>query len=189
MIGQSIFGSDQQKLRSELASIPYATIGVRVGGGPQTILMLATQRENTLLWTSKSQIVIETQSGRVSRSTGLPHDLAAISDNSGDPLAASAKKLVGATPSSRYVDFTDRRGKHNLVHSVLTPQGREDIEILETSVATVHFVERSFCTTLGWEFVDEFWADYKSGFIWRSVQHIHPDMAAVEIETFRPPAS
>jgi hypothetical protein len=191
MAGQSldVFGGGQSITFDQVASIPYATIGIRAGDGPQALLVLATRTGDTLLWTSAAHIAIETQAGRITRTSGLPHDLSATSIVGTDPLQAGLQHLQGEATASRYADFADRNAYQNLVLSSVATTGVEEIEILGTRLKTLHAVERGSCAALGWEFTNEYWADIRSGFIWRSSQRVHPDLFAVELEVFRPPAT
>src|SRR5580698_5344419 len=54
MAAQSIavFGAKPSITLDQVASIPYATIGVRLGDGPQTLLVLATRTGDSFFWTS-----------------------------------------------------------------------------------------------------------------------------------------
>ena len=43
--------------REQAAAVPYASIGVRSNGNPELLLVLATDNDGDLLWTSASRIV------------------------------------------------------------------------------------------------------------------------------------
>lgn len=171
----------------QVASVPFASLGVRVGDGPQTLLVLATSSGNSTLWTSASHIALEIQSGRITRTAGLPHDLSATVVSGTDPLISGLQHLIAPAAIKRSLDFVDRRAFGVLVESTVSPAGSAEIDVLGTKVRTVRAVERANCATLGWSFENSYWADPGSGLVWRSVQSIHPDLAPVEIDVFRPP--
>ena len=41
---------------------------------------------------------------------------------------------------------------------------------------------------LDWSFENTFWVDIRSGFAWKSVQHISPELPPIEIEILKPAA-
>ena len=63
--------------REQAAQVPFATIGVRVDGGAQSMLVLATETGGDLLWTSAARVALVTRAGRVLQSAGFRENLAA----------------------------------------------------------------------------------------------------------------
>ncbi len=63
----------------------------------------------------------------------------------------------------------------------------ETISILGSALATMRVMQNCDAPGLGWSFIDTFWIDAKSGFVWRSIQHVHPKLDELHIEIFRPP--
>ena len=59
----------------QAATIPYATIGIRLDDGPQGLLVLATDVSGDRFWTSGQHIALRTRAGRIVQSVGLGHDL------------------------------------------------------------------------------------------------------------------
>ncbi len=57
--------------RDDAARVPYASIGVRIDGGPQILLVLATATGPDLLWTSGAQVAIVTRGGRILKTAGF----------------------------------------------------------------------------------------------------------------------
>ena len=62
----------------------------------------------------------------------------------------------------------------------------ERITILGQAITTMRVDENCDSSSLKWRFVDSYWLDPKTGFVWRSQQHISPG-EMVETEIFRPP--
>jgi hypothetical protein len=121
------------------------------------------------------------------RTAGLPHDLSATAASGADPLALGLQTLRDTAQAQRVLDFADRNLLGNVVVSNFSPVGPADIDVLGTPIRTVHALEQCSCATLSWNFTNEYWADVKTGLVWRSMQHIHPDLDVVEVELFRPP--
>lgn len=189
MLAQSLnpFSGGSATTLAEVAGVPFASLGVRVGGGRQTLLVLAAQTGSSTLWTSSSHIALEIQAGRILRTAGLPHDLSATDLSEPDPLQAGLQNLRAPARAKRALDFVDRKLFGIVVESTLTPAGPAEIDVLGTPVKTVHAVESCSSAALAWTFANEYWADIAGGQVWRSSQFIHPDLDAVEIELFRPP--
>jgi hypothetical protein len=190
MLGQSlkILPEKSSVTLDEVAGTPFASLGVRVGSGPQTMLVLATRDGGATVWTSASHIALEVQYGRIQRTAGLPQNLSATVFTGSDPLGALAT-LQAPADTMRSLDFADRNAFGIVVNSTINPAGSADVDILGTRIACIHAVEHCTCKALNWTFTNEYWADTHAGRVWRSTQFIHPDLDSVEIELFRPPRS
>ena len=172
----------------QAASVPYASIGVRIGDGQQAMLVLASDSGQTQLWTSKAHIAISTRAGRVIETAGLPKNLSAtVFAGLSDPLPEFLRQAV-ATPVSeiRNVDFSDLSKYSVLIRCRLAGGNPARVVILGHAILTRHFEEHCESSELDWSFTNSFWAD-RAGFIWKSIQHIHPKSDPLEIEVLRPP--
>jgi hypothetical protein len=188
MLAQSVdaFSGKSSVTLDEVAVTPFASLGVRLGSGPQTMLVLATHDGEATVWTSASHIALEVEYGRIQRTAGLPQNLSATVFTGSDPLAA-LPGLRAPADTVRSLDFSDRNAFGIVVNSTISPGGSADIDVLGTRIACIHAVERCTCKALNWTFTNEYWADIHAGRVWRSNQFIHPDLDVVEIELFRPP--
>jgi hypothetical protein len=189
LLGQSfsVFSGGSSVGLKEVADTPFASIGVRVGTGPQTMLLLATKTGRSTVWTSASHIALEIQSGRILRTAGLTQNLAGTNFSGTDPLDAGLLNLHAPAPAKRTLDFSDLNAYGIAVNSTIAPAGLAAVDILGTRVACVHAVETGNSPALGWNFTNEYWASAHNGLVWRSVQSIHPNFDPVEIELLRPP--
>ena len=167
------FGN-QRVSREEAAAIPYASMGFRVDEGRQGMLVLATDTGGEMLWTAKSHIVILTRDGRISRTVGLPHDISAVTPQTGQVLPPPSAALRGQVSSMRLADFPDISAYGVPLHCTASAAGRETIVILGSAMPTVRVNESCRSAQLRWSFVDSYWIDPQSGLVWRSIQHIHP---------------
>lgn len=172
--------------REQAAAVPYASMGYRLDGGNQQMLVLATDNNGEQLWTSPSHVVIVTRDGRITRTLGLPHDLAAITSPGGFPPPPVAALRAPFT-STRQADFPEL-GLYGVALSCRARLvGHQRIEILGQAIATNRVEESCQSQTAGWTFTDIYWLDADTGLAWRSRQHTHPKGGIVEIEIFRPP--
>jgi len=189
VLGQSLdifSGGDSVSLK-EVRSTPFASIGVRVGSGAQTMLLLATETGRSTVWTSALHMALEIQSGRIIRTAGLIQNLSGTTFSGGDPLDAGVQNLRAPADVKRSLDFTDLNAYGIAVNSTIEPAGAAAVDILGTPIACVHAVEHCTCPALNWNFTNEYWASAHNGVVWRSLQSIHPDFDPVEIELLRPP--
>lgn len=173
----------------QAASVPYASIGVRVGDGPESMLALAADTGTSQLWTSSAHIAIAMKDGRIIETAGLPKNLSAtVFAGLHDPLPALLRAPnPRAVRSARAVDFQDIAKYSVPLRCSLGGGEAARISILGHAIATRRFKERCESSDLDWSFTNLFWAD-RSGFVWRSLQYIHPGSDPVEVEVLRPPS-
>ncbi len=93
--------------RDQAAAIPYASLGYTLEGGNQTMLVLATDSNGELLWTSPSHVVMVTRDGRIVRTLGLPHDLSGLTIASWTAPPHRPPRSVRAFNSTRQEDFPE----------------------------------------------------------------------------------
>jgi hypothetical protein len=166
---------------NQAAAIPYASIGVRLGDGPEAILVLASADGADDLWTSASHVTIETLNGRITRTDGIGQDLGGVVFRAGDPLTTGSE-----TENTRLMDFRDTKRFGVPVQCQMIDRGPVTIEILGHSIVTQQKDERCHSDLTNWDFTNSFWVD-SDGLVWKSVQSVHPDAPAITIETLRPP--
>jgi hypothetical protein len=185
---QSVNGAfrDSGVTRDQAAAIPYASIGYRIDGSREGILVLATDTNGALLWTASSHVVLVTRGGRIVRSVGLPHDIGALAPKNLAELPALSDALKASYHSSRTVDLPDMNRYGVTLDCVTASRGPQSITIIGTAIATVKIEESCRSPETGWSFTDSYWLDASTGFVWHSVQHLHP-ASTVQTEIFRPP--
>ena len=176
-------GGDKVSLQ-EAASVPYASIGLRLGDSAQIMLLLVSESGGQLLWTSSARMAITTENGRIIHTGGFGHDLG------GHTLVNSSTEPDGSKIIRWQADFPDQ-GLYSVLITCHDHQaGNETISILGKDIHTQRIDER--CSSdedvLDWSFSNTYWVDPDTGLVWRSIQHVSPNLDAIEIETLRPPA-
>jgi hypothetical protein len=189
LLGQSfdVFSGGSTVTLKEVSETQFASLGVRVGSGGQTMLLLASHSGRSTVWTSASHIALEIQSGRLLRTAGLTQNLSGTNFSGADPLDAGLPNLRAPVPAKRSLDFSDLNAYGIAVNSTVEPAGVAQVDILGTAIACVHVLEHGTCSAFGWSFTNEYWASTRDGLVWRSLQFIHPDFDPLEIELLRPP--
>ena len=176
-------GSSNKVALEEAAAVPYASMGIRLGGGPQVMIILAGDTDGQRLWTSSAKIAITTKDGRIVRTAGFEHNLGGY-----DPRGLAPGK-DGVRTVRWQADFPDL----NLYSVSIVCQDRqagdETIVILGKDIHTRRIDEScaSEGSRLDWSFDNTYWLDPENGLVWRSLQHVHPQLDAIETEILRPP--
>lgn len=169
--------------RERVAAIPYATIGVRLGDGPEALLVLTNISGNDLQFLAGTAISVTLRDGRIIRAVGLEHNL----DGFQGPIPDKAGTPVGQGGAYHYIyDLADKNAYGVFVRCTQSDTGAEAIEIIGVHHNTRHIVEHCEAPQVGWTFQNEFWADAATGYIWRSTQSINPDLSPLTIQVLRP---
>jgi hypothetical protein len=168
----------------QASGIPFATMGVRVNGGREQMLLLATDTNGERLWTSGSKVAITTRRGRIIRTAGFGTDLSGYENANGDPAGWRAPHAFAWN-----ADFADLGYYSVPVVCRVAPAGREPITILGKEIDTVRVDETCRAEKLDWSFTNSYWVNPESGRVWRSIQYLHPKGLVLEIELLRPPLS
>jgi hypothetical protein len=173
----------------QAAAIPYASLGVRIGDGSQFLIVLAMDAPHSRLWTAGKAIALQTDDGRIVRTSGLAHNLSGVSGQSGVPISPrDALKQRGGTRTLLY-DFADLNAYSVKTVCRTTNLGRETITVLGKAIPTLHVEESCHADALGWSFVNTYWMGAKSGMVWKSIQYVHPQLGPISTEILRPPKS
>jgi Group 4 capsule polysaccharide lipoprotein gfcB, YjbF len=165
-------------------AIPYATLGVRLGGGREQILILATESHGERLWTSGTTVAILTRNGRVVRTAGFGTDLSGFNMTAEHPPDATQ-----ATSYTWTADFADLALYSVPIVCHSAPAGPDPIEILGKQFETVRVDETCSSDSLNWTYTNSYWVSTKSGRVWRMRVQPHPKGPEFELELLRPPAT
>src|ERR1700761_2239671 len=184
-VGTGLEGAPGVTLQ-QASQIPYATIGYRVGKSSENVLILASTTSDGMLWTAADHHALVTVSGRVTRSAGFDWNLGDTSFLQPDPVQTGLHQLAANVVLSRAVDLRDIERYGLGVQSTFTPVDKKSINVLGTDINVVEVNENCECRVLNWTFQNTYWADVDSGFVWRSVQTVHPNLSPLTIEVLRP---
>jgi hypothetical protein len=179
-----LFGSDSGDIsRDQAGSVPYASIGLKLGSSSEALLVLATTTGDTENWQSGIDLAISTRQGRIVHTAGFEHNL----DGFQGPFPDSPTAASGQNGSYYFLYDMKDMGKYGVIvrcsqHLV----GTEKIQIIGVSHDTRHIVEDCSSKDLDWNFTNEFWQDSATGYVWKSVQNARPDIDKLTVETLRP---
>jgi len=177
------FAPPQRVSVKQAAGIPYATIGIRLGNSPQAIGTLATDDGTQRLWASGQKVMIATtRGGQIQRTVGLPFNLTWMVPTGATQTNPPAKRTVWSA------DFADLGVYAATIQCDEIAAATVQISILGNRVITRRTNLRCSAPQLNWSFQNAYWIDPQTGTVWRSIQHVHPKLDPIEIETLRPPS-
>ena len=184
-------GKDLSMSRQDVFNIPYASIAVRLGRGPQAFVALATTTPQTQEWITADKHLIQTQNGRITKTIGFDIDLTQTSFLKPDPLLNHLDPNQ-SYQTTRLIDVTDHSGPSDdtptntlIVTSTITCHGRQTITILGTEINTFLWIENITAQDQKWSQTNKYWQDQTDKTIWKSLQNIAPNQAPIEITTLR----
>jgi hypothetical protein len=186
MVREGVRSGSGRVSLEQASSIPYATLAYRVNGSSEAMLVLATDSNGDQLWTAASRVVLMTRDGRILRSVGMPHNRGATASQGASGIPAPSQALSAPYRSIWLVDFPDVELHGVIINCFATARGRQLVNVLGTRLATTRVDEVCQSRDPRWSFTDSYWID-AGGFVWQSIQHLHPAGTRVQIKILRPP--
>jgi group 4 capsule polysaccharide lipoprotein GfcB/YjbF len=172
-------GSSASVPRERAAAIPYATLGVRLGGSDEAMFVLANKSGDDLLWLGGASVGVTTRQGRVVHTVGFEHNISGVH-------AAEGVKQDLSQPSVDYLyDFAEQSRYGVPVKCTRQNLGAERITIIGVPRDTIHVAEDCSASGMDWSFRNEYWAD-STGFVWKSRQFTEPRLDPLTLEVLRP---
>jgi hypothetical protein len=171
----------------QAAAVPYASMGVRINGGSEILIVMVIDAPHSRLWTAGKAIAVQTDDGRIVRTSGFANNLSGVSGDLGAPVSPLDAVHHRDGKRTLLYDFADLNAYSvkTVCHAV--SRGRETIQILGKAIPTIRIEETCRADALDWSFVNTYWAGAESGMVWQSVQHIHPSVGPITTEILRPP--
>jgi hypothetical protein len=185
VLSQSFGGKSSDVKREEAAAIPFATIGVRVDGGPEGMLIMAGSNRQQKLWTSASHIVLETEGGRILRTAGLEYNRSDMRIVRG---ANERPPIDGNVETVWEEDFADQHLYSIPVTCRTTVRGTDSVSNFGRPVPTVRVDEDCRSEQIDWSFTNSYWISPHDGLVWRTIQYVSPKLGPLEIEILRAPS-
>jgi hypothetical protein len=175
-------GSTGAVPRSRVVSVPYASLGVRLGSSDESLFVLAGKTGDDLVWLGGARLAITTRNGRIVRTAGFKHNLTGFEAAPGQPATIGQREGI----AEQYLyDFSDRSRYGVAIRCSEQDQGEERITVIGVAHDTDRIVEICTAPDLNWNFRNQFWRD-RSGFVWKSEQYVAPGLDSFTIEILRP---
>jgi hypothetical protein len=133
---------DANFTRADVERIPYASIGVRVGGGPESLVVLASVDGDKYTWIAADHSLLITRGGRITRLIGMGSDIRDQAGVGSDPVAEAGLRLISQTaPCLRTVDFAKEQQYGITLKSEITANGPAMVDMLYAPLPAQHFIE------------------------------------------------
>lgn len=172
---------------SEVAQLPYATLGVRIGSAPRFVMVLTRRDGMRLEWVSPDRLLFVTHGARLMQTVGLSRDLATLESVSADALF-EREGLWDSAPADarRLADLRHPDAYSVPVLSHWQTEARETISILGRERPMYRVREVQQVPLWNWHCENLYWIGQRDGRVWRSVQQFCPEVAPIELELLKP---
>lgn len=169
----------------DVDKLPVAAILVGFGRGSARVALAGTQ-DGTLIWRAADRAEIHTRHGVLMRTVGLPDNLHIVRiDGLPEGASTPVPAAAGARPYVRIFDLPNRRLYGARADCSLAEVGQEPLQIGQYRFDTVVYDETCTVEAMRWRYTNRYWYEPDSTRVWRSVQHISPDMGDMDITLLR----
>ncbi len=171
-----------------IRKLPYATMGVRVGKSRQALVVLARNVNDDLHWVSTNKVLFVTRHGRLIRTNGLIKDVRTTRFGSSDPVQTGLQNISRDESLIRFMDLRPARDQDQDVPATSVFRVKEEgvITILGRPQPVLRVEEHVSVWRWNWHVNNQYWVDLADGFVWRSRQHLVPQLEELELEIFKP---
>ncbi|MDH3669181.1 MAG: YjbF family lipoprotein [Paracoccaceae bacterium] len=172
--------------RAELDQIPWATIALSFGDGPRSYLVPLADNGGYLTYLDSAGHGLVMFGGAVTGTQAFGKDLEGVLRDPRDPIAHPVPLADWPGRIDRQYQFAVRdNGAYAVTLAcVFDRVAAETVEIVELDFDLVRIAET--CTNARRQVVNTYWVEAGTGFIWKSVQWLGPDLDQVTIEIIRP---
>jgi len=183
-----VYGYEDFPITQDLVNkIPYASLRMKIGKGPAGLLILESVNGNEYTWVSADNIYINTKEGRIIRAEGLTNNLTDF--YSSEP---SFKEVINSPDSFleqyRYISFDNPEAFNIKIRTSYKVLGLEEVIILDTKRELTLIEESIENEYLRWRFINQYWVDTETGFVWQSNQVIAPNLPSIFIQITKKPS-
>ncbi len=169
---------------ADLENFPYSVIYGQLDDGPQAVIVLAYVKGDERQWLTAQKESMTTKYGRVVRTAGLQHDLAAITFDGVDPLSRPLAELSGSTATGR-VDLLPSYQFGLKFESRFAVKEQQTVQLGPLS-KQLTFVEETFSIPeIDYHVINKFWLD-DHGLVWKSEQAPSPDLPVFRVTLLKP---
>ena len=184
-INNAIFGNQKGNFTPELIeSIPYASQVIRIGKGPQGLVILETKKDNENTWISADGIYLIERNGKIVKTEGLTNNLSELISS------IDFSEMLNLNTNLTYfyyVSFSDPDLYNLKLSSTFSIKNKELVTLFNQKINLTLIEEIVKSETLGWEVVNQYWVDDNS-FVWKSQQSISPKLPKIYIEVTKKPS-
>ena len=188
-IKSALFGEpeNQQINRELIDAIPYASMLMRIGNGPEGLMILESISRDKLTWVSADGVRLVMQNGKIISSSGLINNLKEIRL----PKKINNKNWLtdrlNQESFNSYYSFSQPTLIDLKVEHQLSPANSDNIEILGIKKNAELVTETIENQKIGWKYLNKYWID-KDNFIWKSEQKLTPKLPVIYYSVTKKPS-
>ena len=177
--------SNKEIPEEEIEKIPFASMQMKIGRSPFSLIVLEEDLEDSLKWTSSNMIKIYTKSGKIIKFSGIANELVSLQMDANSPLLTG--KLTDLTDIDLTAFYTFRNPDlfDMPIKSNFKFLSDEEIIYLGSRIKVKKFIEKSYKNLIRWNFENFYWVDTESNQVVKSIQNITPKNPGVEYKITR----
>jgi len=177
-----IFGYDNQIDPQIIENIPYASIKVRIGNGPEALMILQRVNGDEYTWVSADEVYLVIKNGKIIKTQGLPNNLF-------EKLTTFRGWKDITDKDEVFISYSSFRNPvlNNLeVSSKYSNEGKTELQLTFVKKELLLINERILAESIGWKKTNSYWLD-ENNFVWKSKQHISPRLPPIHYEITKKP--
>ena len=181
-ISNLIFGYDDQIDPQIIKNIPYASIKVRIGNGPEALMILQRANGEEYTWVSADEAYIVIKNGKIIKTQGLPNNLfeRLTSFRSWKEINYKDEEFV------TYFSFRNPELNNLEVSSQYSNEGKIELQLTFDKKELLLINESILAKSIGWKKTNSYWLD-ENNFVWKSIQNISPRLPPIYYEVTKKP--
>ena len=185
-IRNAVVGFDDSGITKEMIDkIPYASSLLKIGKGPEGLLILESISSSRETWISADGVYLVVENGRIIKTAGLNNNL--IDYISPIKDFRNINELLGQTYKYYYsYDYPELRDLK--VEAQLKLNGKQEIKIFDEVYDLILIEEEIANHYLGWSFINKYWADEEYNVI-KSIQKFSPILPEFTMVVTKKPSS
>jgi hypothetical protein len=171
---KNIFSEPDDLSPEEVNRVKFASIQMRLGNNPNTLIVLEEDKQGILKWTSSNAVKIYTNKGIITRFMGIENELDILEVDKDHPIlkaSLSKEKVINLTSfyTFRNPDLFRLPIKTKFYYS-----DSEDLDILGENYKVDIYKEEAQDNLINWKFTNFFWVNQKTKKVIKSIQAITP---------------
>lgn len=181
-IKEALAGSDSKISPDLIKNIPYASMLVKIGKGPEALMILESVNNENYTWVSADGVYLVINNGKIIKTSGLPNNLSEILL----PSIDWDDNFLRKTKFISYFSYTLPKLNNLKVISTYSIKETRNVDLTFKSKNLKLIEERIIASEVGWSKTNRYWLDDEK-FIWKSQQNISPRLPVIYYEVTKKP--
>lgn len=180
-----LMGNEERVITAEIIErIPYASLLIKIGNGPEGLMILESIVDTNSIWVSADDIYLLKRNGKVVQTKGLPNNLDEIlySVDFSNLLKVDTEQIY-----TYYASFSEPKINNLKLKAKFFIHDKKLFDLLRKKISLTLIEEHITSEDLGWEFINKYWVD-DNAYVWKSEQFISPKIPKLFIEITKKPS-